>query len=53
MKTSRLVTLASVVIAISLIATPKAAAHCDTLDGPVVEAARLALKKGEVTPVLK
>ena len=28
-------------------------AHCDTLDGPVIEAARLALEKGEVTPVLK
>jgi hypothetical protein len=28
-------------------------AHCDTLDGPVVEAARLALEKADVTPVLK
>jgi hypothetical protein len=28
-------------------------AHCDTLDGPVIEAARVALEKGEVTPVLK
>lgn len=28
-------------------------AHCDTLDGPVVEAARKALEKGEITPVLK
>jgi hypothetical protein len=28
-------------------------AHCDTLDGPVIEAARLALEKGDVTPVLK
>ena len=28
-------------------------AHCDTLDGPVVAAARTALDKGEVTPVLK
>ncbi len=28
-------------------------AHCDTLDGPVVQDARAALEKGEVTPVLK
>jgi hypothetical protein len=30
-----------------------ALAHCDTLDGPVVQTARAALEKGEVTPVLK
>jgi hypothetical protein len=29
------------------------AAHCDTLAGPVVQDARSALEKGEVTPVLK
>jgi len=28
-------------------------AHCDTLDGPVVIDAKLALEKGDVTPVLK
>src|SRR5512137_76552 len=28
-------------------------AHCDTLDGPVVTEARVALEKGDVTPVLK
>lgn len=28
-------------------------AHCDTLDGPVVKTARLALEKRDVTPVLK
>jgi len=28
-------------------------AHCDTLDGPVVMAAKEALEKGDVTPVLK
>ena len=27
--------------------------HCDSLEGPVVEDARLALKKGDPTPVLK
>lgn len=31
----------------------QAAAHCDTLDGPVVEDARQALAAGDVTPVLK
>lgn len=30
-----------------------ASAHCDTLDGPVVMAAKMALEKGDVTPVLK
>lgn len=29
-----------------------AIAHCDTLDGPVVQAARVALESGDVTPVL-
>lgn len=28
-------------------------AHCDTMDGPVVMAAKTALQKGDVTPVLK
>jgi hypothetical protein len=31
----------------------KAYSHCDTLDGPVVKDARLALEKGDVTPALK
>jgi hypothetical protein len=30
-----------------------ALAHCDTLEGPVLVDARLALEKGDVTPVLK
>lgn len=30
-----------------------ASAHCDSLDGPVVNEARTALEKGEVAPVLK
>jgi hypothetical protein len=39
---------------ISLLAVPKEAmAHCDTLNGPVVQTAREALAKGDVTPVLK
>ena len=28
-------------------------AHCDTLDGPVVKTARVALEKGDVMPILK
>ncbi|MEW6075802.1 MAG: DUF6448 family protein [Candidatus Omnitrophota bacterium] len=28
-------------------------AHCDTLDGPVIQDARVALEKGDATPVLK
>jgi hypothetical protein len=28
-------------------------AHCDTLDGPVVATARVALEKGDITPLLK
>jgi hypothetical protein len=28
-------------------------AHCDTLDGPVIQDARIALEKGDVMPVLK
>jgi len=28
-------------------------AHCDTLDGPVVQTARIALEKGDVTSLLK
>lgn len=30
-----------------------ASAHCDTLDGPVVQTARAALEKSDLTPVLK
>ena len=37
-----------------LVLAPRmAGAHCDTLDGPVVGTARVALEKGDVTPVLK
>lgn len=32
---------------------PSAYAHCDTLEGPVVMAAKKSLDKGDVTPVLK
>lgn len=36
-----------------LTAGHNASAHCDTLDGPVVQSAKAALEKGDVTPVLK
>jgi hypothetical protein len=39
---------------VSMLAAPRIAqAHCDTLNGPVVQTAREALAKGDVTPVLK
>jgi hypothetical protein len=36
-----------------LIVPGLALAHCDTMDGPVVMTAKMALEKGDVTPVLK
>ncbi len=51
-QTGRLMTLA--LFALLVFAAPQTAlAHCDTLDGPVVETARSALDKGDVTPLLK
>ena len=41
------------VFVLSLGLTTMAQAHCDTLDGPVVQAAKQALEKGEITPILK
>ena len=43
---------AALLLALLVPARP-AAAHCDTLDGPVVSDARAALASGDVTPVLK
>jgi len=43
--------LALVLLALAL--PDLARAHCDTLDGPVVADARVALGEGEVTPILK
>lgn len=45
--------IATAVVGIWLSMQGVAAAHCDTLDGPVVLEAKAALEKGEVTPVLK
>lgn len=45
--------LASLTLALLALALPRpAAAHCDTLDGPVVSAARAALEGGKLEPVL-
>ena len=41
-------------VTVALVTTDKAVfAHCDTLDGPVVKEAQLALEKGDVTGLLK
>lgn len=40
-------------IALGLLGTPAALAHCDTMDGPVVMDAKTALEKSDVTGVLK
>ncbi|WP_429886600.1 DUF6448 family protein [Geoalkalibacter halelectricus] len=47
--------MAAVVMAcvLALMVPQMAFAHCDALDGPVINEARLALEQGEVTPVLK
>ncbi len=41
------------IISVAVLLPQLAAAHCDTTDGPVVTAAKLALNTGDVTPVLK
>ena len=53
-KNSFKVILSAAVAVLTLLVIPQTAlAHCDTLDGPVVETARLALDKGDITPLLK
>lgn len=42
-----------VIVTAMLLGARPAAAHCDTLDGPVVQDARKALEQGAVTPILK
>ncbi len=50
---SSFVGLASVVVGVLAFAPSAARAHCDTLEGPVVKDARVALDSGDMTPVLK
>ena len=45
--------LSILAIASLYLPTNQSYAHCDTLDGPVVQSARTALEKKDVTPVLK
>jgi len=55
MKTLRsFVVIAAIWIGSALWLMPlPAQAHCDTMEGPVVNTARIALDRGDVTPVLK
>jgi len=42
-----------VVFEVLLFYSVRAEAHCDTLDGPVIATAKIALEAGDVTPLLK
>jgi hypothetical protein len=52
-KMGPMLTMFFVLLALSLCLPVVTYAHCDTLDGPVVQAARMALEKADVTPLLK
>lgn len=41
------------VLGLLLMAAAPVLAHCDTFEGPVIQEARVALEKGNVTPLLK
>ena len=43
----------TILICVAMLIPTPAAAHCDTLNGPVIAAAKLALNSRDVTPVLK
>jgi hypothetical protein len=47
------ITLAGILVGAGLLLPQSVRAHCDTMDGPVVAAAKTALEKKDVTPVLK
>ncbi|MEW6289957.1 MAG: DUF6448 family protein [Thermodesulfobacteriota bacterium] len=56
MKTTHLfigVFVVIILLAGAMIVPASSFAHCDTLDGPVVATARVALEKGNITPLLK
>lgn len=44
--------LAGAILTAALLPSPSAFAHCDTMDGPVVQAAKVALERKDITPVL-
>lgn len=52
-KIRRILVLAAIATVASIMDVRDARAHCDTMNGPVVNTARMALEKGDVTPVLK
>lgn len=47
------ITMAGVLLGAGLLLPQRAFSHCDTMDGPVVLAAKVALAKKDLTPVLK
>lgn len=49
----KVVLVTTICIGVGLLIPRIAGTHCDTLDGPVVMTAKVALEKGDVTPVLK
>lgn len=49
----RNILLVALILGFALLASVTASAHCDTMKGPVVATAKLALETGDVTPVLK
>lgn len=50
---SKKTTIVAGVLGLLLLAAAPVLAHCDTFEGPVVQEARVALEKGNVTPLLK
>jgi hypothetical protein len=50
---TRHILIGFIIFEILFLYSVNAKAHCDTLDGPVVETARQALASGDVTPLLK
>jgi len=54
MERNNLVTMVFLMVLAACLSLPQTVyAHCDTMDGPVVNTARTALEKGDVTPILK
>jgi microcompartment protein CcmL/EutN len=43
----------AILFVLAFFAAEKVTPHCDTMDGPVITEAKIALEKGNVTPVLK
>jgi len=52
-KTYTLPGLLAILLVLAFFAAEKVTPHCDTMDGPVITEAKIALEKGNVTPVLK